>query len=362
LIMVANATYSPSYLAQSKATVLNIFYSIPIAVVLISTALRIWAKVSRNVDARLGYDDYLMVFATIVTVALCISGLVYGPPYGLGRHIQALSEYDLHMYMLGDYIFSHFYDVAIACTKLSILALYYRLFSSKQIFRILVIATAVFVVAWVIVMEVVLGFSCRPIKAFWGDGKGTCINLVAFTYFTNITNLVLDLWIFSMPIPIIVRLQASREKKIGLCFLFSIGLGTCAISAARLSFIFGVGSVDFTWVEATLGILSAWEPTGGILCANLPIIYGPLVHRIKGSRRSSHGSEPWTNDRSGYQGHSKGGLHHNWAWLSHSGSRVINHGNATRGLHAKEAYTAPIEMENLEANRIMEYHDLQQDT
>jgi hypothetical protein len=108
------------------------------------------------------------------------------------------------------------------------------------------VATAVFVVAWIVVMEVVLGFSCRPIQAFWGDAEGKCINLVAFTYFTNITNLVTDLWIFALPIPIILKLQASKEKKIGLCFLFSIGLGTCAISAARLSFVFGVGTVDYT--------------------------------------------------------------------------------------------------------------------
>lgn len=101
-------------------------------------------------------------------------------------------------------------------------------------------------------MEVVLGFSCRPIQAFWGDSEGTCINLVAFTYFTNITNLVTDLWIFALPIPIILRLQTSRDKRIGLCFLFSVGLGTCAISAARLSFVFGVGSVDYTCKHQSL--------------------------------------------------------------------------------------------------------------
>jgi hypothetical protein len=114
------------------------------------------------------------------------------------------------------------------------------------------VATAAFVVSWIIVMEVVLGFSCRPIQAFWGEAEGKCINLVAFTYFTNITNLVTDLWIFALPIPIILKLQASKEKKIGLCFLFSLGLGTCAISAARLSFVFGVGSVDYTCKRRSL--------------------------------------------------------------------------------------------------------------
>jgi hypothetical protein len=63
--MAANVTYSASYLAQSKATLLNTFYSIPIGLALISTAIRIWAKVGQHAHARLGFDDYLMIFATV---------------------------------------------------------------------------------------------------------------------------------------------------------------------------------------------------------------------------------------------------------------------------------------------------------
>jgi hypothetical protein len=145
----------------------------------------------------------------------------------------------------GDYIFSHFYDIAIALTKLSILALYYRIFITRK-FRILVISTACFVGAWVIVMEVVLGFGCQPIQAWWDATQGKCIDKEAFTYFTNVTNMATDLWIFMMPIPVILGLHAAKEKRIILCFMFGVGLATCAISAARLSFVFGVASADFT--------------------------------------------------------------------------------------------------------------------
>jgi hypothetical protein len=58
--MSTNVTYSAAYLAESKATLLNTFYSIPIALELISTTIRIWAKVG-----RMGFDDYLMIFATV---------------------------------------------------------------------------------------------------------------------------------------------------------------------------------------------------------------------------------------------------------------------------------------------------------
>ena len=88
---------------------------------------------------------------------------------------------------------------------------------------------------------------CRPIQAWWGAVEGgTCVDKIAVTFFTNITNIVADLWIFAMPIPTIMRLQALRDRRASLCFLFSVGLGTCLISAARLAFIFAVGGGDIT--------------------------------------------------------------------------------------------------------------------
>lgn len=95
-------------------------------------------------------------------------------------------------------------------------------------------------------MEVALGFACRPVEAWWGEKEGVCISKAGITLFTNITNLVLDLWIFSMPLRTILKLQGMKDRKLSLCLLFSVGLGTCVISAARLSFVFKVGVRDFT--------------------------------------------------------------------------------------------------------------------
>ncbi|KAL2811857.1 hypothetical protein BJX63DRAFT_443827 [Aspergillus granulosus] len=302
---------SAEYLAQSKVLDINVCYSIPIPLEILSTSLRLWAELRPGRNG-LAFDDLLMVWATAVSVGLCISGLVYGPPYGMGRHIDVVDEEDLKTFMMGDYIFSHFYDFAITSTKLSVLALYYRIFP-RTIFRRIVILTAVFVVLWLMTMEFVLGFQCRPIARFWdADVDGECFNLVAFTYFTNITNLVTDLWIFALPLPIILQLQISRRTKIRLSVLFSIGLATCAVSAARLSVVVSQGSSDFTWAGVPLGILSVWEPLGGILCANLPISYHPLssaFRKVTGLPTSSE----WSNRTpSGPQ---------SWYRLKHSAAR-----------------------------------------
>ncbi|KAI7773964.1 hypothetical protein LA080_009510 [Diaporthe eres] len=313
---MASATYSPQYLAGSRTAVLNTFYSIPIPLEILSTSLRLWSVRTREADAkRLRFDDYLMIWATTVAIAVCIAGLVYGAPYGLGRHVEAVSSQDLQTFMLGNYIFSHFYDAAIVSTKLSVLALYYRVFVIPT-FRTIIIVTAVFILMWLVTMEVVLGLECRPIHAWWGATEGSCVNQVAFGYFTNITNLASDMWIFLLPIPTILRLQTSRYRKISLCFLFSVGLGTCVISGARLSVIVSMGATDITWDEVPLGILSAWEPCGGILCANIPMIYrafSKMVESASSANGPSGGSLDFSNHKRPHDGS-------NWLPLNESRS------------------------------------------
>ncbi|PIG89079.1 Zn(II)2Cys6 transcription factor [Aspergillus arachidicola] len=119
-----------------------------------------------------------------------------------------------------------------------------------------------------------MGALCRPLNAFWDRTvKGECFNSTALTYFVNSSNMVTDLVLFALPIPVIVGVRTTRKKKIALITIFSIGFITCGISAARLAYVVAQGSADITWEGVPLGILSAFESLGGVLCANLPIIY-----------------------------------------------------------------------------------------
>ncbi|KAI1260364.1 hypothetical protein F5Y18DRAFT_405736 [Xylariaceae sp. FL1019] len=285
------ASYA-EYLAEDRRPLVNAFYALPIPLEIASTLYRLWVKTSRRSEGALGYDDFLIVWATVAGVAECVAGLVYGAPHGLGRHVETLKPEDVSTYLQGDYIFSHFYDFAIVSTKLSVLALYYRIFITTQT-RIVISFTFALVFAWLVAMEVVLGLGCQPIQGWWDASQAAtakCVDKVAFTYSTNILNLVFDLWIFSMPIPLILGLNMHKGRRVALCVLFSIGLGVCAISIARLSVVFSAASDDVTWQEVPLGILSAWEPCGAILCANLPVIYRTLhekASRMKASLQSS---------------------------------------------------------------------------
>lgn len=68
---MATATYSPEYLAESRTTVLNVFYSIPIPLEILSTAFRLWVKARPSAQGNLAFDDYLMVWATVCLSTIC---------------------------------------------------------------------------------------------------------------------------------------------------------------------------------------------------------------------------------------------------------------------------------------------------
>ncbi|KAF2128865.1 hypothetical protein P153DRAFT_376229 [Dothidotthia symphoricarpi CBS 119687] len=263
--------------SDSRVTEIHWLYSVPIAAGTITTALRFWAKqVGRN---GITLDDYLILLATICVVGQCATGLILGPPHGMGRHVVFVSAYDQMMVRKGDYIFSHFYDIALVTVKLGILAFYYRVFV-VPLFRKFVLATAAFIVAWGVGITVALLFACRPLETYWDvNVKGSCLRLVTFTYFTNISNLITDIWIFLMPVPMIWHLQLQMKKKLLLSLIFCVGLATCITSSIRLTVVLGHGYPDFTWSYVPLGAYSVFEPLGGILCTNIPIIWHMLRKR-----------------------------------------------------------------------------------
>jgi hypothetical protein len=278
-----------AYEDESRQGTVYAAYIIPIPFITISTALRIYVKMEKGGFRHLTLDDYLIVFGMICALGVCGSGLAYGPPYGFGKHIDTLSAYDIKMFFKGDYIFSHFYNITLGAVKLSILAFYYRIFVIPMFQRV-VLFSMTFVGLWMLTITVVLAMQCRPIEKFWdATVEGTCFNLVAFSYFTNISNLVTDLWIFFLPVPVIVRLNMTPRRKAGLCGVFLIGLATCGISAARLEYVVAQGSTDFTWDGVSLGAFSALEPMGAILCANLPIVYQLFKHHVSKWKSSISG-------------------------------------------------------------------------
>ena len=80
-------------------------------------------------------------------------------------------------------------------------------------------------------------FTCWPINAFWAGTEGvqgTCMdrNIVAFSI--SGINILTDLTLAILPLPLIRGLQIPRKQKIILLVVFAVGFGICAFSTLRL--------------------------------------------------------------------------------------------------------------------------------
>jgi hypothetical protein len=68
------------------------------------------------------------------------------------------------------------------------------------------------------------------------------------------------------------------------------------VSSIRLTIILGRSSPDFTWYYVPLGAYSVFEPLGGILCTNLPIIWHMLRKRRAANRIDSGTTKTHTSN------------------------------------------------------------------
>ncbi|OJJ42738.1 hypothetical protein ASPZODRAFT_76364, partial [Penicilliopsis zonata CBS 506.65] len=259
---------------SSRTSLVIIGYAIPIAGMVVCTGLRLIAKWTTSSTERFLIDDYLILLGTALEISDCAVMLAYGVKYGFGKHVTDLTAYDLMMFLKGDYIVSHLYNVGLATVKLGILALYYRIFAVAS-FRRAVLACALVIGLWIFTIEIFMGLLCRPLAHYWDSAhvKGKCFDATAMTYYVNTSNMITDIVIFALPIPVILRLRTSKHNRVALIAIFSIGFMTCGISAARLAYVFAQSSPDITWDGVPLGVLSAFESLGGIICANLPVVY-----------------------------------------------------------------------------------------
>jgi hypothetical protein len=121
------------------------------------------------------------------------------------------------------YASSPIYVLCGALAKMSLLVFYLRL-SPQRWYKVSVWATMALVGCYSIGLFFSLVFACTPIESNWDlTITGHCVNRPSLYIATAVTNILSDLIIFALPIPMIVKLKITRRQKYGLFFIFSIG-------------------------------------------------------------------------------------------------------------------------------------------
>lgn len=150
---------------------------------------------------------------------------------------------------------------------------------------------------------------CQPFSRYWNVlGPGHCGSLSGSQIATSSINVVVDLAIVVLPLPVLWKLQMPRQKKLKVMGIFAVGamyvrnvtdyprvrcrqadreFSICLINIARLVSAVVLDQEDFSYNLSAGSILTALEVEIGIINASLPTI-NPIF-----TRNSKHKEKAW---------------------------------------------------------------------
>ncbi|KAI9824139.1 MAG: hypothetical protein M1826_007453 [Phylliscum demangeonii] len=272
----------------SQLQQLHLVYAI-FGLAVLTLAIRLFTRAF--VTRQVGLDDFLIIFATVLSLALVILTKHIYDQVAIIHQVAAdkksvgsfLAQYEIlqhvqHLVKLS-YITAPIYLVQVAATKCSILAFYHRFLTQKSI-RMILYGLAAVIVLFAVIMIFIEIFQCHPVEATWQllrPHKCTFPNPFILQVANSIVNLITDIFVLVLPIPIVLGLHASTNRKIGLVIVFLLGVFGTIATILRLQ-----KAVKYSKRSAFANVIDILDPFFGmifwshieiqltVICANLP--------------------------------------------------------------------------------------------
>lgn len=164
-------------------------------------------------------------------------------------------------------------------------------------FRWATIATLVVVNVAGIALTFLNIFQCRPVGAAFEDPippGGHCTDIVTLYLSSAPVNIITDLALLFLPMPILTAMRLPRNEKLILIVTFSFGAFVAVVDVVRIAYLesaaltrlqdttgsaHGNDEGDFSWIAALSFMWSAVEVHVGIICACVPGVK-PLAAKI----------------------------------------------------------------------------------
>ena len=182
-------------------------------------------------------------------------------------------------------------------TKTSICLFYLTLSKNHPVFRWSTIATLAVVNIAGLALTVLNVVQCRPVGAAFDDPippASKCTDIVTLYLSSAPVNIITDLAILCLPMPILTSMRLPRNEKIILIITFSFGAFVAVVDVVRIAYLESAalarlqntsGSAasnaenDFSWIASLSFMWSAVEVHVGIIVACVPGVK-PLVARV----------------------------------------------------------------------------------
>ncbi|KAF4848022.1 Satratoxin biosynthesis SC1 cluster protein 4 [Colletotrichum siamense] len=236
----------------------------------IVAALRIYVRRWRL--RRWGPDDTALVFSYVLVFVTGLLMLI-NTRYGDGLHKATLTRENYLKTQEIAIAAVAVYQAAMPLIKSTFLLQYRRVFPLPP-FQKLCNIFLIFIMTFGFTQVVSLCFACVPLRALWDFSvKGKCFKLLDWWYAGSAINLITDIIIFVMPVPLLRTLAVPLRQKIVLMATFGLGFFTCAISVIRLTTLkSSATSTDPTYNTVVAGIWSITELCCAIICVCIPTL------------------------------------------------------------------------------------------
>ncbi|KAF4550069.1 Hypothetical protein D9617_18g032600 [Elsinoe fawcettii] len=170
--------------------------------------------------------------------------------------------------------------------NLLLLLLYRRFVAHLPWMKYAIRGSVIFIGASFVLVTLATFLECRPFHLYWqlSPQPGQCVKGYLQTTLQCVTNIITDLVIMGISVPILF-IQGSRTSyKIRIVGLIMLGAFCIIVTCLRLAYIYKAGSLQPTrtfW--ASISILMA------TIVANAPVIYGSLKIMRRGKETSHYG-------------------------------------------------------------------------
>ncbi|OLN87206.1 hypothetical protein CCHL11_03711 [Colletotrichum chlorophyti] len=190
---------------------------------------------------------------------------------GLGLHIWATTISSMQRGVRYTMASAFLYQIAFASIKATFLLQYRRAFALPHLQRFCDIILAV-VILLLVGSMIYTGIILKSYMKF-GLQFPNKEPYIIFTYVTASMNLVTDIVIFLLPLPLIGRLRLATMQKFGLICSFGVGIFTGAISVLRIIRIPATfENYDSFYNSVPILLLTMAEPTSAVICACVPLM------------------------------------------------------------------------------------------
>ena len=209
-------------------------------------------------------------------------------------------------------------------TKTSICLFYLTLSKNQRIFKWSTIATLIVVNLAGTALTFLNIFQCRPVSAAFENptpSTAHCIDIVTLYLSSAPVNIITDLALLFLPMPILTAIRLPRNEKMILLVTFSFGAFVAVVDVIRIAYLQSASVSrlqttrdyeqqdirqsrgDFSWIASLSFMWSAIEVHVGIICACVPgvkplvaKVFPNLLGRIKHAGDLARGSTPGLED------------------------------------------------------------------